>query len=334
MTLKTIEAAPTCIHHWRLPSNISMKDGWEEKCLKCGTYRTIAQQPEKTPSNWRGQGGPPQHTPEKPDPKPTRRTKPIMDTPEYQEDRQGIHHDEHSDEYPAERQAEQHATALQEAGSPDQDDTGPDPEAQDTDRGRDIDRAQDMDHSQEDTSQHQPEVKAPSGQDLLKQLADRGWTKHQIAKHPTINRSFSLIDNWASGRTPVPSKHIPTLSNLVASGEPAPKQAVTDQAPERTTQAPSTAPAANNGHKPDTHIPSENDTHADVGPGTGTDASADTNANQENASDPNPWNDPALTKMIEEQDAMDLTRTLLTKAVQARKDYLMATRPAEANDGS
>lgn len=161
-------------------------------------------------------------------------------------------------------------------------------------------------HNEVEAPQHDPEIKTPSGRDLLRQLAEIGWTKRQIGEHPSINRSFSLIDNWSSGRSPIPAKHIHALVSLLESGQMPP-----------TPQSPKTP--ATNGHKPNTNIPA-------ISP---TNQSNDPNSNPNPSSNPNsnPWMDLALAKMMEEKEDLDLRTDLLTKAIQAREDYLITTQP-------
>ena len=91
----------------------------------------------------------------------------------------------------------------------------------------------------------------PLARSCLKQLTDRGWEKKDIAQHPSIDRSVSLIDNWMAGRMTVGAKHVANLALIVESGELPESKQDPDQAnpgraapPASTNSAPAPAEQA------------------------------------------------------------------------------------------
>ena len=261
------EAQETCVHHWVLPSHISLQDGWQETCAKCGSTKQVKTRDnlKTTPSIWRKTHhqpkndrdttyGPGRVT------KPTRRN-PAMNNP--QEDPQ---------------------SNIPSTGDPTVTETGPDGPAD----------------ANEDTNRPEP----PSeGQQILRKLIDRGWSKKDIARDPAINRSVSLIDNWVAGRMPVTDKNLSNLKQLLQSGNGPPR----NNHPSTNTTGQTTGAEDLSGNPGGPPTPEGQQDHSD---------------HQE---DPNPWNDPALELMLLEQAAITWKADLLSTAIQARTEYLTIT---------
>ena len=169
------------------------------------------------------------------------------------------------------------------------------------------------------------------GQELLKQLTDRGWEKKDIAQHPSIDRSVSLIDNWMAGRMTVGAKHVANLALIVESGELPESKQDPDQAnpgraapPASTNSAP--APAEQAAPPPQT---TEEKPGQDAGDNPGQDAGdkppQDTEGQKPvQAADesPAPPSEEKNEPSAEEKPNQDSEETLLQKTETHQPDNL------------
>ena len=274
-----------CKHYWILPSNISLTS-WQETCIKCSTVRQVVPNQEpKHRSAW-------QKT-ERSEPRPPQET-----TPQKQEIKD---HMNNINEGPAQHLVEpdNNATSASDsAPEEDQQHRGPTPA---------------LLHVHRPTK---PENPTPTGQQVLKQLLDKGWTRTTIANHSSLKKSYSLVGNWTTGKMPVPANHLDTLRELLDSEEEPP-----------SCNQPATAPAPPPANGSNTNVndaPQPPETQGENNP---FQIILESNHDQNH----NPWNDPVLAHMFAEQAEAEITRTLLTNAILARTQYLMnATLPANA----
>ena len=199
MTLQTLPEtekdtegdADNCIHYWILPSHISLTS-WQETCIKCSTVRQVVpnQQPKQR-SAW-------QKTERSEPRRPQQTTTPKQEIKD---------HMNNINEGPVQHLVEPDDNATSASDSaPEEDQQHHDP-------------APALLHVHRPTK---PENPTPTGQQVLKQLLDKGWTRATIANHSSLKKSYSLVGNWTTGKMPVPANHLDTLRELLNSEEDPP----------------------------------------------------------------------------------------------------------------